>query len=175
MLVNYRIFTILFNQKFRFNVFVFRLSDSPELKKDDTKKRKKEHKKHKKHKKSSKNSSDKSLSSKKHKKHKKKHRGSDSSDSDEERPRTIESTTPETKPVEEEVKVVKPLRSMNEKFSELMGLEKKSENGSAVHHKLSQKLKISTDPEELVLQITKSITKPTQTLEILSSESESDG
>lgn len=146
-----------------------RLSDSPELKKDDSKKRKhKDHKKHK-HKKSSKNSAkkDKEKSSTKlHKKNKKKHKGSESSDSED----------VVVLPVPESAQKA-PVRSMNDKFSELMSgaADKKSENGSALH-KLSQKLKISTDPEELVLQITKSIKTNIQpTLEILSSESDSEG
>lgn len=178
----------LISASITFPLIIFRLSDSPESKKDiDVRK-----KKHKKHKKSSKKNKADKVPSKKHKKQKKKHKGSaGSSDSEQERP-TITVTTPPLNPVnliveeKEEItqqqvlvqKPLKPIKSMNEKFSELMGLDKKNENGSTKPHKLSQKLKISTDPEELVQQITKSIANKqqpmVQTLEILSTESESD-
>lgn len=118
--------------------------------------KKKKHKKHKKHKKSTKTG--KIEKPKKHKKHKKKRKGSDSEGSDE--------------------KDDSPLKvSLNKKFTEIMEFS----NG---HSKATNKIplppmkppKITTDPVKLVEIISKSLDPKTgPSLEIVSSESESDG
>lgn len=129
--------------------------------------KKKKHKKHKKHKKTSKSEKgDKSIekdksASKKHKKRKRKtKKDSDQSDSD------SGENNDEIIPTV----VNKATTSLSSKFTEIM-----KTNGHVAAPKIIKKPVIPTDPTELVDIITKSLNHNVPALEIVSSDSESDG
>lgn len=161
----------------------------------DVSKSKKKHKKHKKNKKSKKYDAEgkEKVSSKKHKKHRKRHKSSDeySSDANNDKDRD-KGDTPILWNRQEPIKET-PISSLNTKFTEIMksnghfvvanspttkflSSQQQSKNGSSgcSSTKHSGVNKIPTDPKKLVEFITQSLDPNVPSMQIVSSESESD-
>lgn len=150
---------------------------------DESSKSKKKHKKHKKHKKQSRHddeTKERSRSSKKHKKHKRKHKGRDGSTSNSESDEHKKIKLPES------TKSQVPT-TLNKKFTEIMKSNGRvvvakvpttkifpnNGNGSSAIASI-RRSKITTDPNKLVELITQSLDSKIPSMEIVSSESESD-
>lgn len=169
----------------------------------ESSKSKKKHKKHKKNKKSSKydnDSKERSGSSKKHKKHRKRHKSDDESNSDTELPvkhddvqnaknerEVIVKPLPAVRNVEVEVTAKPIATSLNTKFTQIMKsnghvvvaktLTTKNGNGATAKqgsNSHTSAAKIPTDPSKLVELITKTLDSTVPSMQIVSSESESD-
>lgn len=172
--------------------------DSGGDKEKDSSKSKKKHKKHKKNKKSSKyddESKERSGGSKKHKKHRKRHKSDDESDSETDKNTKHEHVQNAKNEREVIAKVLPAMRkeldlaakpattsTLNTKFTQIMksnghvvvpkSLTSKNGNGatSAKHNTT----KIPTDPNKLVELITQSLDSNVPSMQIVSSESDSD-
>lgn len=161
-------------------------------------KSKKKHKKHKKNKKSSKHDGDgkdRSGSSKKHKKHRKRHKSESDTDSEPNTPakheivqnskserEVIVKATPMPRTIEVETPIQSAASTLNTKFTQIMKsnghvIDPKSlpKNGNDASAKSTAAItKIPTDPSKLVELITQSLDSTVPSMQIVSSESESD-
>lgn len=167
-----------------------------------SKKKHKKHKKNKKSSKYDNDSKERSGSSKKHKKHRKRHKSDDESNSDTELPaqhddvrnaknerEVIVKPLPAVRNVEVEVTAKPIVTSLNTKFTQIMKsnghvvvaktLTTKNGNGASASAKQGSNshtsaAKIPTDPSKLVELITKTLDSTVPSMQIVSSESESD-
>lgn len=179
-----------------------RRRDSGGDKDKDPSKSKKKHKKHKKNKKSSKHDNDsKERSGKKHKKHRKRHKSDNESNSDNEMPvkhddtknakierEVIVKALPVVRSTESDVLAKSVASTLNTKFTQIMKsnghvvvpktLTTKNGNEAIAKHTttaaVAATIKIPTDPSKLVELITKSLDSTVPSMQIVSSESESD-
>lgn len=170
----------------------------------DPSKSKKKHKKHKKNKKSSKHDNDskeRSGSGKKHKKHRKRHKSDNESNSDSDMPakhddaksakierEVIVKALPVARSTESDVLAKSAISTLNTKFTQIMKsnghivvpktLTTKNGNEASARHTTTAvaaaTIKIPTDPSKLVELITQSLDSTVPSMQIVSSESESD-